>query len=62
LVANSALIIEHNKFDMEEGRRNNLSSALMDRLYLNQSRIEAMAQAVREIAALKEPVGRVLDG
>jgi len=62
LVANSALIIEHNKYDMEEGKRNNLSSALMDRLYLDESRIEAMAQAVREIAALKEPVGRVLDG
>lgn len=62
LVTNSALIIEHNKYDMEEGKRNNLSSALMDRLYLDESRIEAMAQAVREIAALKEPVGRVLDG
>ena len=62
LVANSSLIIEHNKYDMEEGKRNNLSSALMDRLYLDESRIEAMAQAVREIAALKEPVGRVLDG
>ncbi|SFP25955.1 glutamate-5-semialdehyde dehydrogenase [Hydrogenimonas thermophila] len=62
LVANSALIIEHNKYDMEEGKRNNLSSALMDRLYLDANRIEAMAQAVREIAALKEPVGRILDG
>jgi len=62
LVANSALIIEHNKYDMEEGKRNNLSSALMDRLYLDESRVEAMAQAVREIASLKEPVGRVLDG
>ncbi|BDY12075.1 glutamate-5-semialdehyde dehydrogenase [Hydrogenimonas cancrithermarum] len=62
LVENSALIIEHNKFDMEEGERNNLSSALMDRLYLDESRIEAMAQAVREIAALKEPVGRILEG
>jgi glutamate-5-semialdehyde dehydrogenase len=62
LVANSALIVEHNKFDMEEGKRNGLSSALMDRLYLDDARIEAMAQAVREIAALKEPVGRVLDG
>jgi len=47
---------------MEEGKRNNLSSALMDRLYLDESRVKAMAQAVREIAALKEPVGRVLDG
>jgi len=62
LVANSALIIEHNKYDMEEGKRNNLSSALMDRLYLDESRIEAMAQAVREIATLKETVGRILDG
>ncbi|HIP14094.1 MAG TPA: glutamate-5-semialdehyde dehydrogenase [Sulfurimonas autotrophica] len=62
LVANSSLIIEHNRCDMEEGRRNNLSSALMDRLYLDESRVKAMAQAVREIAALKEPVGRILDG
>ena len=62
LVSNSSLIIEHNKYDMEEGKRNNLSSALMDRLYLDESRIEAMAQAVREIASLKEPVGRILDG
>ncbi|MCF6201321.1 MAG: glutamate-5-semialdehyde dehydrogenase, partial [Hydrogenimonas sp.] len=58
----SALIIEHNKYDMQEGRREGLSSALMDRLYLDEERIKAMAQAVREIAALKEPVGRVLDG
>lgn len=62
LEANSALIIEHNKYDMQEGRREGLSSALMDRLYLDEERIKAMAQAVREIAALKEPVGRVLDG
>ncbi len=62
LEKNSALIIEHNRFDMQEGERNGLSSALMDRLFLDESRIASMAQAVREIAALKEPVGRVLDG
>ncbi len=62
LEKNSALIIEHNRFDMEEGERNSLSSALMDRLYLDEGRIASMAQAVREIAVLKEPVGRVLDG
>ena len=62
LEANWALIVEHNKYDMQEGERNGLSSALMDRLYLDRDRIGAMAQAVREIAALKEPVGRVLDG
>ncbi len=62
LEANSALIMEHNRFDMEEGERNGLSSALMDRLYLDEGRIASMAQAVRDIAALKEPVGRILDG
>ena len=62
LEANDALIIEHNRLDMEEGEKNNLSPALMDRLYLDGKRIAAMAQAVREIAALKEPVGRILDG
>ena len=62
LEANDALIIEHNRLDMEEGERNNLSPALMDRLYLDGKRIAGMAQAVREIAALKEPVGRILDG
>ncbi len=62
LEENSALIIEHNRYDMEEGEKNGLSSALMDRLFLDEGRIKGMAQAVREIAALKEPVGRVLDG
>ena len=62
LVAHRERILEHNRHDMEEGERNGLSSALMDRLYLDEGRIEGMAQAVREIAALKEPVGRVLDG
>ncbi|WP_456380974.1 glutamate-5-semialdehyde dehydrogenase [Hydrogenimonas sp.] len=62
LEANDALIIEHNRLDMEEGEKNNLSPALMDRLYLDGKRIAGMAKAVREIAALKEPVGRILDG
>ncbi len=62
LVVNRSRILEHNQVDMEEGERNGLSPALMDRLFLDEGRIEGMAQAVREIAALKEPVGRVLDG
>ncbi|MEA2073151.1 MAG: glutamate-5-semialdehyde dehydrogenase [Campylobacterota bacterium] len=51
-----------NAKDMEDGKRNNLSSALMDRLFLDESRIDSMAVAIEEIAGLKEPVGRVLDG
>ena len=58
----STFIETENKKDMENGIKNNLSSALIDRLLLNQDRIKAMANALREIANLKDPVGRVLDG
>lgn len=62
LRANIMDLLEANALDMSEGKENNLSSALMDRLYLDEKRIEAMAVAIEEISALKEPVGRVLDG
>lgn len=62
LRANTMDLLEANALDMSDGKKNSLSSALMDRLYLDEKRIEAMAVAVEEIAALKEPVGRVLDG
>lgn len=58
----SKFIEEENAKDMELGEQNALSSALMDRLFLDTKRIGAMATAIEEIAALKEPVGRVLDG
>ena len=62
LEQNSARIIEENQKDLEEAKKNNLSSALVDRLMLNPKRIGEMANAIREIAALKEPVGRILEG
>lgn len=62
LRANSESLVDQNKKDMDDGEKNNLSSALMDRLFLDESRIDAMAVAIEEIAALKEPVGKVLDG
>jgi len=55
-------ILKANQLDMIDGKKNNLSSALMDRLFLDEQRIDAMAVAIEEIAGLKEPVGRVLDG
>lgn len=55
-------IIEANAQDMKAAELNNLSSALKDRLLLDEQRIDAMATAIEEIAALKEPVGRVLEG
>lgn len=62
LRANSQTLIEANALDMQAGKENNLSSALMDRLSLDAKRIEAMAVAIEEIGALKDPVGRILDG
>jgi len=62
LEANCDRIIHENQKDLEEATKNNLSPALMDRLLLNPKRIMAMGQAIREIAALKEPVGRILEG
>ena len=59
---NTETLIKANALDMKAGEENNLSSALMDRLLLDESRIEGMAVAIEEIAALKDPVGRILDG
>ncbi|MEA2046911.1 MAG: glutamate-5-semialdehyde dehydrogenase [Campylobacterota bacterium] len=58
----SSKLVAQNKKDMEDGKKSNLSSALMDRLLLDESRIDAMAVAIEEIASLKDPVGRILDG
>lgn len=55
-------LVQANRLDLEAGKKNNLSPALMDRLLLDESRIEAMAVAIEEISALKDPVGRVLEG
>ena len=62
LLEKKDLIKKANKIDLKNGEENNLSKALMDRLLLNDERIEAMAKSLKEIAALKEPVGRVLEG
>jgi glutamate-5-semialdehyde dehydrogenase len=62
LRANTMELLEANAKDMAAGEQNKLSSALMDRLFLDEKRIDAMAVAIEEIAGLKDPVGRVLDG
>jgi glutamate-5-semialdehyde dehydrogenase len=55
-------ILEANARDLEAGRENGLSSALLDRLALDHSRIGGMVAGVRKIAALPDPVGEVIDG
>jgi glutamate-5-semialdehyde dehydrogenase len=62
LEARTAEILEANAGDMEAGRANGLDAALLDRLALDEGRVKAMADGVRAIAALPDPVGEVIDG
>lgn len=59
---NAAAIIEANGRDIENGRRNEIGDALIDRLRLDDTRVAALASAVRDIAALPDPVGQVIGG
>lgn len=62
LRSNTARIVEANMIDMRKADEENLASSLKERLLLDEKRIDAMAVAIEEIAALKDPVGRVIDG
>ena len=55
-------ILEANARDLEAGRESGLSDALMDRLALDATRVSLIADAVRTIASLPDPVGEVIDG
>jgi len=59
LLKNAGNIIESNKKDLEEGRKNGLSAHLLDRLMLDEKRIEAIAEGVRSVERLPDPVGEV---
>ncbi|WP_396668247.1 glutamate-5-semialdehyde dehydrogenase [Microbacterium sp. R86528] len=61
IVAATDDIVAANAEDLAHGRDNGLSEALQDRLRLDAHRISGLARAVREVARLPDPVGRVLD-
>ena len=55
-------IKEANRLDLEKGKKEGLSFALLDRLELTDKRIEAMSQGLMEIAAFTDPIGEILSG
>lgn len=61
LEQNADAIKHANALDMEFGAKHGLSSAMLDRLKLDDKRIAAMAKGLREVAALPDPVGKILD-
>lgn len=61
LEARTDYILSENEKDLEAGRKNGMSAGLLDRLMLDGSRIQAMAQGLRQVAELPDPVGEVLE-
>lgn len=62
LLDNTERILESNKKDMESAKDNGISDAMSDRLRLTEGRIKDMSDACRELIALKDPAGEVLEG
>ncbi|MFT4156373.1 MAG: glutamate-5-semialdehyde dehydrogenase [Microbacterium sp.] len=62
LERNAARIIEANASDIVRGRDGGIGESLIDRLRLDDKRVASLAAAVREVAALPDPVGRVVGG
>lgn len=55
-----AYILEANKKDMEDAKNAGLSSAMLDRLMLNESRVMTMVNALRSIVNIPDPIGRII--
>ncbi|MFK4791747.1 glutamate-5-semialdehyde dehydrogenase [Microbacterium sp. ZW T5_56] len=62
LEAAAPRIIEANAVDLERGRTEGIAAGLLDRLLLDAGRISSLAAAVRDVAALRDPVGQVVGG
>lgn len=60
--ASAALLKTENAKDLEAGVANGLSSAMIDRLKIDDSRIAGIAQSVREIASQSDPLGEIIEG
>ena len=61
IVADRAHLAAENRKDLQAGKQRGLDAALLDRLELTDARIEAMAEGLRQIAALADPVGAISD-
>lgn len=60
LLSESKKILAANETDIKKGRENNMPECLIDRLLLNEARIEAMAKSIDDVIDFKDPVGKVL--
>jgi len=58
----TAEIVVENAEDVREGRTKGVSAALIDRLWLDEERLQGIARSLRDVAALPDPVGEVVEG
>ena len=61
LDANRGTVLAANKLDIDNGRNNGLNDALLDRLELNNDRVDAMIEGLHQVAELPDPVGELTD-
>ena len=61
LIANTDIILEANALDIKAGEENGMHPGLIDRLRLTKERIEAMAEGLRQIVTLPDPIGEVME-
>ncbi len=62
LISRTEQILTANEEDRKAGRANGMRDAIMDRLTLTEKRVEEMARGLREVAALTDPVGEIVEG
>ena len=62
LEANADKIISANEADLANGRTNGMKDSLLDRLRLTPERIAGMAEGIRQVAALADPIGEIIEG
>jgi len=60
LIENSSAIIKANLLDLNKGRKKGLSLALLDRLALDEKRLRSLAQSIKDVAELPDPLGKIL--
>jgi len=61
LLANTSAILDANAKDIQAAGENGLTDAMIDRLRLDEKRVESIADGIRQVAALPDPVGQIMD-
>lgn len=61
IVTDQDVILKENQKDLESGKKNGLTDAVLDRIMLNENRIKDMAQAIHQLIKLTDPIGEILE-